>query len=118
MAHYDTHPDVLAWQSEEVVIGYRDPADGPTGKIRRYFPDFVVKYKDKDGKIQVQMIEVKPLAQTKPPNRPKTKKGQARYISEVATYIKNEAKWKAAKSFCAARGWTFQVMTEKQIYGR
>jgi hypothetical protein len=33
----------------------------------------------------------------------------------VKTYGVNEAKWKAAKSFCADRGWNFIIMTEKEL---
>jgi hypothetical protein len=30
-------------------------------------------------------------------------------------YGKNQAKWKAAREYCADRGWNFQIMTEKQL---
>jgi hypothetical protein len=33
----------------------------------------------------------------------------------VKTYGVNEAKWKAARSFCADRGWSFIIMTEKEL---
>jgi hypothetical protein len=34
---------------------------------------------------------------------------------EALEYAKNQAKWKAAKDFCADRKWEFQVMTEKEL---
>jgi len=40
------------------------------------------------------------------------------YIHEVATYVINKAKWKAAEEYCAMRGWKFQILTEKEIYGK
>jgi hypothetical protein len=37
------------------------------------------------------------------------------YIQEVVTWGINEAKWKYASEFCADRGWTFKVLTEKDL---
>jgi hypothetical protein len=39
----DRNDSILEYGSEEFFIPYRDPT---TGKIRRYFPDAYVKYKD------------------------------------------------------------------------
>jgi len=113
----DEHPDVIWWQSEEVIVPYISPIDN---RRHRYFPDVIVHMKDVDGKVKTKMIEIKPLAQTRPPdprNKNKTKTGRIsrRYINEVKTYGINEAKWKAAKSYCADRGWEFIIMTEKEL---
>ena len=35
----DSHPDVIRWQSEEVIDTYRSPIDG---RVHRYFPDLIV----------------------------------------------------------------------------
>ena len=94
MSYLDTHQDVIQWSSEEFCIPYRSPVDN---RIHRYFPDFYVKKKNKDGKIEVVVIEVKPLAQTKEPKKPS--KVTKRYIKEVYTWGINSAKWKAAKEF-------------------
>jgi hypothetical protein len=110
MSYLDKHDDVIVWQSEELFIPYRSPVDN---KIHRYFPDFVVKKRDKDGTVKTVMIEVKPEAQTKPPKKPS--KVSKRYINEVYTWGVNEAKWKAANEFCMDRGWSFHVFTEKQL---
>ena len=66
------------------------------------------------------VIEVKPKAQTKPPdvkNKNKTPTGRIsrRYLREVKTWGVNEAKWKAAKEFCEDRKWDFKIMTEKEL---
>ncbi|NDG14842.1 MAG: head completion protein, partial [Betaproteobacteria bacterium] len=106
----DTHPDVMQWASEEFCIPYRSPIDG---RVHRYFPDFWIKQRDKHGNIDIKVIEVKPLAQTKPPV-PQTRKTK-RYINEVVTWGINEAKWNAAKKFCDTKGWKFVVMTEKEL---
>jgi hypothetical protein len=109
MTHFDIHPSIIWWQSEEVIVPYRSPIDG---KIHRYFPDFIINTKNKE----TIMIEVKPLAQTIEPKRQKTP--TKRYISEVYTWGVNSAKWHAAEEYCKDRKWKFQIMTEKDIYGK
>lgn len=86
-----------------------NPVDG---KVHRYYPDFIIKVKQKDGGIKTIMIEIKPEYQKKEPKvqKRKTKK----YINEVFTYV-NQAKWKAASSFCKDRLWEFYVLTEKDL---
>lgn len=118
MEYLDTHPDVIQWSSEEFCIPYRSPIDN---KIRRYFPDFWVKMKDRDGKLRVVVIEVKPFRQTQPPKKqttPKTQRPTKQYINEVKTWGINSAKWKAAREFCEDRRWEFRIMTEREIYGK
>lgn len=110
MSRLDSHPDVLEWSSEEVVIPYRSPIDG---RVHRYFVDFYVKKKTRDGKIESVLIEVKPKAQTKPPVV--QTKASRRYIKEVQTWGINSAKWNAAENFCKDRGWKFQIFTEDHL---
>jgi len=113
MIYLDEHSDIVKWSSEEFVIPYKSPIDG---KRHRYFPDFWIK--KKNGRCV--MIEVKPAAQTKPPNpknKNNTKSGRPsrRYLNEVKTYGINEAKWKAAYAYCRDRKWDFKIMTEKEL---
>lgn len=112
----DRNPDVIWWQSEEVVVPYYSPIDG---KRHRYFPDVIAKVRTRDGKSKTFMIEIKPKAQTRPPDRSKMKtaKGRVsrRYLNEVKTYGINDAKWKAARMYCAQRGWEFLIHTEDHI---
>jgi hypothetical protein len=115
--YIDEHPDVDWWQSEEVVVPYLSPIDG---KMHRYFPDVVLKKKLPDGTVETIMIEIKPYKQTIVPdiskkNATKTGRISRRYINEVKTYGVNEAKWTAAKKFCAERGWKFAVFTEYEL---
>jgi hypothetical protein len=110
MRYFDSTDAVLEWSSEEVIIPYRSPKDR---KLHRYFPDFVVKLKEANGNINILMIEVKPLVQTKEPIN--NSKHPRRYLKEVMTYGINLAKWKAAQEFCADRGWQFKIFTEKEI---
>lgn len=114
--YLDVHPDVVWWQSEEVIVPYLSPIDG---KRHRYFPDVIVHSKMPDGSFKTLMIEIKPKYQTRPPDisKSRTEKGRAsrKYINEVKTWGINDAKWKAAKSYCAAKGWEFQIYTEDQL---
>lgn len=114
MVWLDTHSKITQWGSEEIVIPYRNPIDG---KVHRYFTDFVVKQKDKQGKIKTSLIEVKPKIQTRPPVSATTKKGKPtkKFIKEVMTWGMNEAKWKAAQEFCLDRGWEFKIFTEDHL---
>lgn len=100
----------ISWASEEISIPYLSPADS---RYHRYFPDFIVKYKDKTGSLKTMMIEIKPHKQSEPPT-PK-KRITKQYINEVVTYGINQAKWKAANEFCLDRGWQFRVLTEKEL---
>jgi hypothetical protein len=68
MMRFDNHPDVIWWNSEEVVIPYISPIDN---KYHRYFVDFLVKIKNKEGLCETLLIEVKPKSQTSPPTKSK-----------------------------------------------
>ena len=110
MTWLDKNPDVISWASEELIIPYISPADG---QRHRYFPDFLVKVRNKDGALKTMLIEVKPKYQTQPPVQKKRITKQ--YINEVVTYGINQAKWKAATEFCLDRGWEFKIITEDHL---
>jgi hypothetical protein len=110
MLYVDSHPDILEWGSEEFFIPYRSPIDG---RMHRYYPDFYIKKKDKDGKTKTMVVEIKPLKQTIEPQ--KQSKKTKRYINEVMTWGINSSKWKAANDFCKDRDWQFLILTEKEL---
>lgn len=106
----DKNENILEWGSEEIALPYRSPLDN---KIHRYFPDFYVKVRETNGSIKKMLIEIKPKKQCVEPKVQKKKtKG---YIYEVKEYVKNQAKWEAAKEFCEDRQWEFKVITEDQL---
>ena len=110
MVYCDKNQNILEWASEEIAIPYRSPIDN---RVHRYFPDFYMKVKETNGKIKNYVIEVKPAKQTKPPKKPKRQtKG---YIREAYEYARNQAKWKAAREYCADRMWEFKVITEQEL---
>jgi len=106
----DKDDNIISWSSEEIIIPYVSPVDG---RYHKYYPDFLVKSKNSQGKITTMMIEVKPKHQTMPPVQPKRK--TRKFITEVMTYGVNQAKWKAAEEYCLDRGWTFRVLTEDDL---
>ena len=111
MQYCDLSKSILEWSSEEFFIPYHDPT---TRKLRRYFPDFFIKYTDKRGNIRKSVIEVKPMRETKEPVVTK-KKSKKTLIIETTNYIRNQAKWKAAREFCKDRKLEFKIMTEKEL---
>lgn len=109
MKYLDEHPSIMWWSSEELFIPYKSPVDQ---KVHRYFPDFITKVKQSDGKERTLVIEVKPLKQTqKPVQKRKTQK----FLQEAATYAINQEKWRAADLFCKEHGWQFKIITEKDL---
>ena len=106
MRYCDLNQDILYWASEELPVRYYNPLDK---KYHRYFPDFVVKTVNNDK----YMIEIKPSRQVKNPKQPKRKTKS--YMRESFEYIKNQAKWQAAKSYCDDNGMKFKLITEKDL---
>ncbi len=110
MVYCDKNAKILEWGSEEIALPYISPHDS---RVHRYFPDFYIKVQENTGKIKRYLIEVKPLKQTIKPKKPKRQtKG---YIREAFEYARNQAKWKAAREYCADRMWEFKVITEKEL---
>jgi hypothetical protein len=105
MTWLDKNPDIVEWGSEEIIIPYKSPVDG---RFHRYFPDFIVKTKNK-----TMIVEVKPDRETKEPKARSRMTKQ--YIQEVTTYGVNQSKWKAAEEYCLDRGWEFKIITEKHL---
>ena len=110
MVYLDENSTVVEWSNEEIVIPYLSPVDN---KLHRYFPDFFVRLRNKQGLIESTIIEVKPASQARPPKM--QKRATRRYITEVMTWGVNEAKWKAADAYCKDLGWKFVVVTEKDL---
>ena len=110
MVWCDKNENILEWGSEEIIIPYVSPVDN---RIHRYYPDFYVRARTRHGRIKKFIIEVKPLSQTKVPK--KQKRVTKKYLTEVKTYAVNDAKWKAAREYCADRRMEFMILTEKEL---
>lgn len=101
----DNNEGVVAYSANDVVIPYRCVTDN---RIHHYYIDFMIEFKN-GGKY---LIEIKPAAQTKPPEK---RKMTRRYLNEVLTYSKNMSKWTYAKDWAEARGFKFQIWTENTL---
>tara|TARA_A100000164_G_C21943203_1_gene791926 strand:+ start:1144 stop:1581 length:438 start_codon:yes stop_codon:yes gene_type:complete len=110
MRYCDKNDNIIEWGSEEVIIPYRSPLDN---RLHRYFPDFYIKVKDLSGAPKKYIIEIKPKRQCTEPKIQKTK--SRKYVREVMEYAKNQAKWDAAKDWCADRRMEFKVLTEDNL---
>lgn len=110
MKWLDNHPNVVQWNSEEVVIPYFSNADG---KKRRYFMDFWAKF----DTGQQFFFEVKPAKETVPPKKPvqMTTAAKKRFMNEVYVYQVNTDKWKAASATADKMGITFRLITENSL---
>ena len=106
----DKKESVISWASEEINIPYVSPKDN---RVHKYYPDYLIKVKEKNDMIKTYVVEVKPHKQTMPP-KPRSRKTKS-YLTECVTYAVNQAKWKAAKEFCEDHRIEFKVVTEKEL---
>lgn len=106
----DRNPSIISWSSEETVVPYVCPTDG---RRHRYFIDFRIQIRDKNGVLTTYLVEIKPAAQTVPPKEPSRK--TRRFLTEAATYLKNRAKWEAAEIYARDRGWHFMIINEYHL---
>ena len=109
MKYCDKNDSILEWSSEEIVIPYRSIDN----KVHRYYPDFWIKYKNFEGKMIQEIIEVKPKKQWV--RTSKKGKHYGKYLREARTYAINESKWDAAREYCLDRGYKFRILTEDHL---
>jgi hypothetical protein len=122
----DSDPSVIEWSSEEIKIPYRSILDEayekknrlPYKRWHRYFVDFYVKVRSRDGTEKRYLVEVKPKHETKPPVTKGTNKSSKTILRQKMTWAVNSAKWEAARAWCSRRGMEFKIITEKELYGR
>jgi len=110
----DMSSGIIQWSSEDVGIKYQDPnmpiKDGKP-KFRTYYPDFLIQ----TNKGEIFLIEVKPYKETIQPTR-SSRKSNKTIVTETKTWRTNQAKWRAAKAYCARKGWKFKIITEKELF--
>ena len=106
MTFCDKNPNIIKWASEAIKIPYRNPL---TGKQTVYVPDFFIQYIDKNNKMNVELIEIKPASQQLAERVGKSKVNQA-------MYIKNQAKWAAASIYCKQQGIKFRVLNQYDLF--
>lgn len=101
----DGNPNVLRWASECIAIPYIKPTDG---KVHKYYPDIWIEYRNRDGEIRQEILEIKPKNQITLGKRP------SQY--EQLTWAVNCSKWKAAQAFCESKGIKFRLLTENELF--
>lgn len=106
MRFCDLNESVQQWASESVKIPYRCPI---TNRPTIYVPDFLIQYVDKNNKMHVELIEIKPANQTLYEKVGRSKRNQIEYA-------RNLAKWAAAREFCQAKGIVFRVLNETDLF--
>ena len=89
MTHLDSDINVVNWSYEKLIIEY--VSNIKTGKIRKYYPDFYVEYKDGSRVV----VEIKP----------KRKLDQAIIKKKIA----------AAEQWCVTHGATYKILTELEL---
>ena len=102
----DDHPSIIKWSSEEIAIPYFHPIDN---RVRNYYPDFLIQFQQKE-KLCLWMDEVKPKKQTM------LKENASK--NEKYTWVVNNAKWEAAKTYCTKNNIEFKLLTEKELYNK
>lgn len=112
MVFCDTSSNIIKWASEEIAIPYLSPVDK---RYHRYFVDFLIQVKEKDGNVQTYIIEIKPDKKCKEPN--KNKKVTKKYLQEIVEWQINKSKWAFAEEFANKRNWKFKIITEKELFG-
>jgi hypothetical protein len=105
----DDNPNVVEWASEAIIIPYVSPIDR---KVHRYHTDGVVAIRE-GNIIKKYIIEIKPSAQTKLPT--KGRKRMSTMVYETARFAQNQAKWDAARKWCQKYGYSFLILTEKEL---
>ena len=107
----DLNENIIAWGSENIIIPYISPLDG---KVHRYFVDNFIVFKNKEGKKNKFLIEIKPSKQVAKPTSTKGKR-RTTILYEQKTWVVNQAKWEAAKRWADKKGYEFLILTEKEL---
>lgn len=89
MKYLDDNADVSVWSYEKVVIEYISNAR--TKKLRKYYPDFLVIYRDG----RTELIEIKPK----------------RKLDQLII----KKKTSAATVWCEANGIIYKILTEIEL---
>jgi hypothetical protein len=89
MQYLDGEPSILTWSYESVIIPY--VSNVRTGKIRKYYPDFLLTYVDDTHAI----VEIKP--------------------SKRVTQANVVKKLNAAREWCSAHQTALVVITENEL---
>jgi len=105
----DDNPNVIKWGSENIIVPYISPLDN---RVHKYYVDNYIAIRE-GNEVNKYLVEIKPSKQTKPPTVKYRKKRHLLY--EQKAYIINQAKWNAAQQYSHKKGYTFIILTEKEL---
>jgi hypothetical protein len=105
MNFLDQNQNIIEWGYEVLKIPYYNPFKK---KFNNYYPDFLIKYFDKDKNINVELIEIKPIKEANL-KESKTKNDKLKFIL-------NMYKWRAADNWCKKRNIKFRIISEKDMF--
>lgn len=109
----DKRENVISWGSETVVVPYFNPIKQ---RQARYYVDVIVTYKNKNGDVITELIEIKPMAQCIRPKMRGGKRAEQTFLTETIAWDTNNAKWAAAEKYARERGWIFRIITEESLF--
>ena len=90
----DMNNSIISWASEEFSIPYVSPKDN---RVHKYYPDYLIKVKEKNDMIKTYVVEVKPYKQTRPPKQ-RSRKTKS-YLTECVLMQLIKQSGKQQKSF-------------------
>lgn len=102
----DENPYIEQWASESIKIPYKDPL---SGRPTVYVPDFFIVYTDKKNVKHAEIVEVKPA-------KHQLLEKVGRDPVNQLHYVKNMAKWEAARAWCKQKGITFRIVNENDLF--
>ena len=106
----DMNNSIVSWASEEFSIPYVSPKDN---RVHKYYPDYLIKVKEKNDMIKTYVVEVKPYKQTMPP-KPRSRKTKS-YSNRVCYLCSQSGKVESCKRICEDHRIEFKVVTEKEL---
>lgn len=91
----DKNKTIVSWGYEAVIIKYEFQ-----GKTHDYWVDLIIKFQD--GKVE--LWEIKPF---------EIASETVEHPSDdmKLEFLKNRAKWKSAREWCATQGYTFRILS-------
>lgn len=118
----DESPKIKRWAVEENFMRVRYPHpwkkdvyDKRKPKISNYYPDGYVEIDVGEGVIKKYLIEIKPKEMLKPPpplSKNATRKQHENRKKKLMQVAVNIAKYNAAKTFAAKKGWKYIFLTD------
>lgn len=89
MLYLDSDTNIFSWSYEKLIIEY--VANRSSGKVRKYYPDFFIQFKDGTKLV----VEIK----------------QSRKLEQLSVKKKSAA----AVEWCKAHDATFKILTEIEL---